>query len=351
MGIQTHIAAARDLTHSVTPLLCFLAGPHTQRIARIWPAPHEGFLTLPTARRHAAAILLSRTQSGASDTKARIQKLVTYEKDSMLAQEIRPDAQAGLIKTLSKLGETLWLKDQYDTFLQTFVEPNANRILRHLNVITPDTFEPIKILPPLLREAKIVSWVTKSEHAYALAQAYFTICHARGKVNADNAARRWAKAVSRANLFDKAIEDVYPPDFNAEHPRPALPAQFEPVNSVSKLKSAALDFQNCLRDFVDDIARGRMLIFVCRGEHPAAIALTKDAAGWRLAEAEGKKNTRLPDHVVLDIAKTVSKYGVRTGPSLAVIVRRLNSGRDQDSYIDPLLTSPVELLELGDLWA
>ena len=47
-----------------TPLLGFLAGPHAGVIAEAWPAPHSGFLTLPTARRHAAAILLaSRMQA------------------------------------------------------------------------------------------------------------------------------------------------------------------------------------------------------------------------------------------------------------------------------------------------
>ena len=43
-----------------TPLLGFLAGPHADLIAQAWPAPHSGFFTLPTARRHAAAILLGR---------------------------------------------------------------------------------------------------------------------------------------------------------------------------------------------------------------------------------------------------------------------------------------------------
>ena len=44
----------------VSPLLAFLAGVHAPAIAHLWPAPHEGFLALPAARRHAAAILAAR---------------------------------------------------------------------------------------------------------------------------------------------------------------------------------------------------------------------------------------------------------------------------------------------------
>ena len=39
-----------------TPLLVHLAKAYAPEIAAIWPAPHEGFLTLPTARRHLAAM-------------------------------------------------------------------------------------------------------------------------------------------------------------------------------------------------------------------------------------------------------------------------------------------------------
>ena len=42
-----------------TPLLRFIAQDHADRIAKVWPAPHAGFLTLPTARRHAAAMLVN----------------------------------------------------------------------------------------------------------------------------------------------------------------------------------------------------------------------------------------------------------------------------------------------------
>ena len=45
---------------AMTPLLRFLAGVHAEALAIAWPAPHAGFLALPSARRHAAAILLAR---------------------------------------------------------------------------------------------------------------------------------------------------------------------------------------------------------------------------------------------------------------------------------------------------
>ena len=44
-------------TDVISPLMAFIADNHAARLAKLWPAPHEGFFCLPTARRHAAAIL------------------------------------------------------------------------------------------------------------------------------------------------------------------------------------------------------------------------------------------------------------------------------------------------------
>ena len=44
---------------AATPLLGHVAGLHAERIARFWPAPHAGFLTLPAA----AALAVSMSNS------------------------------------------------------------------------------------------------------------------------------------------------------------------------------------------------------------------------------------------------------------------------------------------------
>lgn len=79
----------------VTPLLAFLAGGHAGAIARIWPAPHEDFLALPAARRHAAAILAGRAEY----PPAQVQWLAARARDGDLAAELfGGEAPGGLMK-------------------------------------------------------------------------------------------------------------------------------------------------------------------------------------------------------------------------------------------------------------
>lgn len=79
MGMPMALLHMRPKGHAVqTPLLGFLAGPHADVIAKAWPAPHSGFLTLPTARRHAAAILLGhRADLRAGDIVRAVERAAT----------------------------------------------------------------------------------------------------------------------------------------------------------------------------------------------------------------------------------------------------------------------------------
>lgn len=330
-----------------TPLLSFLAGEHADTIARLWPAPHEAFFALPTARRHAAAIIVDRGFHGFGAFKD-LPRWLACERDAVIAQCLVDGGAQGLMKALRKAGETLWPADDYRRFLTLFAEPNANRALRHMPALDPVGLRPLAALPEALRETKILSATPTVQAAEDLDRAFALIGRMNGKGAQRGAVEAWSRAQDRGALFNMAAESLAPQVFRVQEPVPALPAPFERVRTMDQLCRVALDFRNCLRDFAGDVANGRMAVFVWRGEPNAAVALTWDAAGWRLAEAEAADNTPLEDAPLRAIVGAVLEAGGRTGPALKVLIERLRRHiYDGAETIGPNFD---EQLELGDLW-
>ena len=202
-------------------------------------------------------------------------------------------------------------------------------------------------LPEALLVPKVASVVTTVTAARNLAEA-FSIVAVRGDERA--IAQRWGRAKDRAALFNMAAHDLTPQAFAAVTSSPVLPPPFEAVTSQKALKAAALEFDNCLRDYTADIAAGRMVIFIWRGEPKAAVALRYDAVGWRLAEVRGKDNDDLPEAQLRDIVRAVTAAGVRTGRALLVLSGWLERYAEGHENEEANFTTYEDTLFLGDLW-
>ena len=335
-----------------TPLLGFLAGPHADLIAQAWPAPHSGFFTLPTARRHAAAILLGRVSDMRMDE---IIHAVERGRDRDVACFLmRGDAPGGLMKALGRLGEVLWEASDYARFLNLFVEEEAARVLRHMKVIGADRLALIGALPAALRQAGIISRLPALPVAVDdLSEAFRLAMLIHGAGEAVAMAGRWNRARDTLALFDMAAEALQPVRFGCVMAPPRLPEAFVPVNDRKALVSVALEFRNCLRDFAGDLAGGRMVVFTVReaGES-VAVALRQDPAGWRLAEARGEQNVDTSDAALRRIVAVLETAGVRTGQSTWALARQLHDhacDRCGPAHIGPRETWR-DRLALGALW-
>lgn len=335
-----------------TPLLGFLAGPHAGIIAEAWPAPHSGFLTLPTARRHAAAIMLA---SRADCRRLDVVHAVERGRDRDVARLlVGGEAPGGLMKALGRLGEVLWETGDYDRFLSLFAEDDAGRVLRHMQVIAADRLELIGTLPAALRRAGIVGRMPSSTAAVEdLADAFRLALRIHGAGEAAAIAQRWNRAGDALALFDMAAEALQPVQFGQILPAPRLPDVFVPVRDRKALVSVALEFRNCLRDFTGDLAAGRMAVFTVRdGSEMVAVALRQDPAGWRLAEAKGRQNADVSDEALRRLIAMLELAGVRTGESTWALARRLHDHVCQ--RCGPAYTGPRETwrdrLMLGTLW-
>ena len=353
MGTPMTLLHMHPKGHAVqTPLLGFLAGPHADVIARAWPAPHSGFLTLPTARRHAAAILLGN----AADLRGTdIVRAVERGRDRDLARLlVNGEAPGGLMKALGRLGEVLWEAGDYARFLRLFAEEGAGRVLRHMKAIAADRLVLIGALPGPLRRAGIIANLPARPVAVEdLADAFRIALRIHGAGEAAAIAQRWERASDALALFNMAAEALQPVRFGQVAPAPQLPAAYEPVDDRKTLVRVALEFRNCLRDFSEEISVGQMAVYILREERqPAMIALRLDPAGWRLAEAKARSNADVNDDALRRIVSALDLAGVRTGESTWVLARRLHEHVCDDcgpAYVPPRETWR-DRLALGTLW-
>lgn len=334
----------------VTPLLAFLAGAHADAMARIWPAPHEDFLMLPSARRHAAAILAQR--GGYSS--ARLQWLAARARDGELAVELFGDhPPGGVMKALSRMGEALWSAEEYAAFIHLFRDEPARQLIRHMTDIRPAILAVVAALPAPLRRPGIVSILGADREATAcLVSAWNMALHLRGEAAAAEIAQQFGRAKGAAALFKMALSVIQPSAFGGTSP-PVLPAPFRLVRHVQHLEAFALEMRNCLRDYAPDLASGRMALWIWRGQGgPVAVALWRDAAGWRLAEARGPDNAEITDEVLAEIVAAVRAAGVRTGAPWQMLRRWLMDRTHEPGTQDA--ARPAEgarpALYLGYLW-
>lgn len=341
---------APQAARTATPLLAFVAGEFADPIARLWPAPHGDFFALPAARRHAAAILLAG-HGRRPIAEAELRRLVEYQRDAVVADAVAGAFATGLMRVLSKAGEQLWRRRDYDMFMDVIADPAANEVLRHLDAVHPDTFAPIAALPPALRMATIVRAVPSEAAAADLARAFQLAVLLREPNAAARLARRWGSGGDTRAVFTRALEDLTPDVFRPVDPAPALAEPFVRISSRKQLEAVALEFRNCLAEHGARVAEGRMAVYVWRAETPAAIALSRDAAGWRLAEAKAVDNVDLDEAFLREIVRRLASVGVRTGPSLASVASVIDDWARGAAY--PRVHHPgfVEGLALGDLWS
>ena len=223
-----------------------------------------------------------------------------------------------------------------------------------MEVINQLNLRPILLLPPALRCTKVLACIPHLSAAYDLADAFDIIGRIKGSKAQHESAQRWGKAKNRQSLFALAAKDLVPDGPVDPTPAPVLPAPFERVTSSKALRDTALEFANCLQDYTWTVAKGRMAVYVWRGEPNAAVALIWNVDGWRLAEAEAKANTELEEAALREIVDVLGAHNVRTGSSVEVIsgrLTRISQLREITPYEDDLKVKTFrERLDLGDLW-
>lgn len=336
--------------HAPTPLLAFIAGEFAGVVAQIWRPPYADFFALPASRRHALAILIAgmgRRHLGDFE----LRRLIVYGRDAAVAEAIAGPAATGLMKALGKAGERLWRRADYLTFLGLFLEPRGNEVLRHVAEIRPEKFATLAALPPPLRMRSIVDCLPDAGAAADLGLAFHLALRMREAGAEARLARRWSAGGGLAALFRRAQEDLTPDAFTPVAPPPRLGAPFVRILQRRDLERAAREFRNCLDDHAQRVAEGRLAVYLWRRDPAAAIALSWDVAGWRLAEAKLADNIDLAEPVLRDLVSVLEPLQVRTGPSVQALRSRLDDYCYGGTPRRPAGDTLLDRLELGDLWS
>lgn len=316
-----------------TPLLHHIAGGFAAKVANIWPAPHAGFLTLPTARRHLAAILIDAVDPVTAAECAELVDLVTFARDDEAAGWISNCGSVSIMKMLSRFGEVLWTPESYRAFTSICVRHGASKMLAHMSAFDPACVAVIAKLPDAMLRPKIIGAIPHAKCAEDLCEAVQIIKYHHGDGAIDPLAQAMVQSKSPWAMMDKVRDALLPNVFGAAFGVPVLPAQFTPVRDRKQLKATALAFKNCLRDYTHEMACGQLAVFVVHGSPDVVLAIARDAYGWFLDEAKIKGNEDVPRDLLIDLVRALRAGGIRVGMRLEVLGNRLHGHVCKTCYV------------------
>ncbi|MEO0883804.1 MAG: hypothetical protein AAFY34_13890 [Pseudomonadota bacterium] len=326
MGLPMTGKALREMTAQLkpTPLLVHLAGDYAPEIAAIWPAPHEGFLTLPAARRHLVAMLIDANLPFTVAVGDRIAERVTFDRDCIVAEPIVPNGSLGLMKVLSRSGERLWDRKDYAGLKRLVCRDGMTKLLRHRQAFDKEFIQVASALPNPMLRSQILEAVPHLAAAMDVSEAVeILLCH-EGEEMVSALAERMARSKSPVAMMERLSDALVPDAFAPYMPPPDLPASFLRVVSRKQLKDTALTFKNCLRDYDVDLANGSTAVFVAHTDPKAVLSIERDARGWMLNEACLAGNAPLPIDLLRRIAADLRGSGVRVGTGLKGLQDRLH---------------------------
>jgi hypothetical protein len=309
--LQMYLFDTRTLSPPVgepSTLLEHLAGAFAPRVAGLWRAPHAAFLTATAERRH--LICLALAMAGEHALPAEANALLELPMKRAIRAFV-PEAPAGLLRALGRLGETAWSADDYRSLLRLLDFGVSMKILRHADTIGADDVRSLALLPDPLLAAGFGRLKLTPEQAAMAREAFHRTAALHGSAAATSAASRWALADNLPALF-RAIQldllpEIQPPPFPGTERLKAL-------RSKAEMAEAADRFHNCLRTRIRHAALGCAAYYEWTGSPGAIVEIWHDHLfGWRLDEAKGPKNATLPRPVRDAINAELRAMGVHVG--------------------------------------
>jgi hypothetical protein len=316
-----------------------LAGRFAGRIARLWPAPYDGYRRLPAARRHLAHITLSRIDRAPGlDAHAFVREIESLRTRAFLARWA-PGAPRGLENALSKLGDAAWSPSAYRRLVGLLAHGRlAVRTLRHVRVITPQLVETLEALPERLRGPATARWVRGAWEARVVSETVALAKRlpgdpARAEERMDALVERLSRARSRERFYAMLRDALRPM---------VLPAPLEetatlrPLRTVAEVEDAGRRFRNCLADCVHDAVVGRSAFVEWRGEdEPAVMEIHHEGlAGWRLLTLLGVANRAVSARTTSLVRKALEAQGVRTGMGAGYLLHQLGEIAEEERHED-----------------
>jgi len=309
------------------------AGRYAGRVARLWPAPYDGYYALPMARRHLAHICMPRIGRVIGlDDHAFVREIVALKVREFL-KRWAPDAPRGLETVLAKLEVAAWEPTFYRRLLGLMAQsPAALKTLRHAPVVTRGLLEALELMPERLRGPSTMRWIGDAWLARLACEAMALAHHLRadgrggereGGRGDDALVERLSRATSRERFFAMLVDELRPTELIA----PVVETELlRPLRTVEDVKDAGLRFRNCLGDCVHEAVFGTSAFVEWRGDEPAVMELAHEgAAGWRLVTLLGVANRQLSTMTQRKVRDALQAQGARTGVGAQHLFAELES--------------------------
>lgn len=291
-----------------TSLLKIVAGEFALRVARVWPAPHEPFLSASAERRHLVCLAFALGRDVARLGEAILERRLPT---AIMAAVGQPSP--GLSRAVGRMGECAWSGEAYRGLLRLLADPKAAKVLRHADRIEQEMVEQLAVLPPPLAGAAPLVARLDRRQVELLIEAYQALCFQSGAARAAAIAARWSRFETPKALFAAVKADLCPEP--AKPPR-AGGFRLRPLSSKQDFAQAARRYRNCMADQTPYAASGWSAYYEWTGEPGAIVEIGRDHIfGWRLEQARLADNEPVPHDLREAIVSELALMGVHVGRS------------------------------------
>lgn len=219
----------------------------------------------------------------------------------------------GVLNCLGKLPDNILWPSTYIELLKLLDEPNAAKVLFHIDRISSNTIGLLRRLDPALRRARLVALLKVPQAATTVDFLVNTVLRIRPDVARQAVLESVASVTTAAGLenwFCGWIE-------KAEFPAPPWCGNGDivPLKSKQDMLEAARIFRNCLGAKIVPVITGGRYYYFHRKQPLVAIELINDRlAGWLVVTMRGVGNKQVPAALAARIAGQFTAAGVGSLP-------------------------------------
>jgi hypothetical protein len=276
-----------------------VAGPFHDSIVGIWSGARIGdYLLASAARRHVWHAWLAARGDLARSSPDEVRRHLVSASARALLGEAHGDVPPGLIRAPGRLGPRAQPRRTYSELAAVLADggPGA-KLVRHAESLDARTLSVLAALPAALR-LKTIAARCKIDEA-----RYIAWLISRAPIGERELMSLMRKVSSPHRRMVNVIEEHLASGAIPEPPFATM-APLSPITSLTMLHATSRRFQNCLREYSDEVLGGSRCFYLWEGDEPAVLTITRiGSLGWRAGELAGLKNAPVSVGTRLAIAE------------------------------------------------
>lgn len=314
-----------------------LAGPLLTQVGRLFPA-HMILIYMTTSykRRQVWNAYIAKTycdpanpQSITDPSTVRHKLMHTSSKE--LLTEAYGSIPDGFLSALKRLG-TEGQEPQVYLLLHQFMSASSElrKAFSHASVIKASTVTTLAKLPNSLQSFELADQIVDPKDIKTLTFIINTLAQGDEEKYGEICSNV-VKAAERKHSISSVLKREY---HRVPFPNPVVCDSecCRYINSAADLEKAAIQFSNCLKDYVPEAHNSMQYYRWFENNRPvAAISLRNDHPfSWRIYEIKGKKNEYIDDVLEKKIARHFAKHEIYKMPSMEGLLNNISSAFKSD---------------------